>query len=106
MTSGGTNPSTRSITNSGTPVAVPWASDHHICGTGTDESSPTRRITSNWRSRSYVGNTGTSVASGATRATRGSWRLRPSSVHSAVNRIVSLDIPLADVASSWGTLGP
>src|SRR5438105_7273511 len=106
MTSGGTTPSTRSMTKRGTPVAVPKASDHHTLGTGTDDSSPTSLMTSNWRWRSYSGKTGTSAGSGATRATSFSWRGAPSSVHAAVNSTVSLDMPLADAAaSSSGTVG-
>jgi hypothetical protein len=69
----------------------------NVAGTGTSVCSPTARISSNCRVRSYAGNTGTSAASGATRATSDSMRGPDSSVHAASKSRVSLDIPFAEV---------
>ena len=93
MTSGGTSPSTCSMTKNGEPIADGSGSSHHTRGTGTPVSSPTRRMASNWRPISYDGNTGTSDVSGAIRATKDC--SRPD--QRASNRTVSLDIPVADV---------
>ena len=52
MTSGGTTPSTRSITKNGEPITSGSGSSQRTGGTGTSVSSPTSRITSNWWPRS------------------------------------------------------
>ncbi len=64
MMSGGTSPSTRSITKNGEPMAAGSSSNHKVRGTGTRVCSPTSRMTRNWRSRSYTGNTGAASGSG------------------------------------------
>src|SRR3954468_3745908 len=56
MTSGGTIPSTRSMKKNGAPRTAPVASSQRGVGTGTSDSSPTRRIASNWWSSRYAAN--------------------------------------------------
>ncbi|CNM92046.1 Uncharacterised protein [Mycobacterium tuberculosis] len=74
-------------------------------GTGTSVSSPTSRITSNWWSSRYVGNTGTSSAAGAPRATSFCWIDRPSCCHRAVKMMVSDDMPVESTPLSTVTSG-
>ncbi len=66
-------------------------------GTGTELCSATRPITRYWSSRSYVGNTGTSDMSGATRATSRS--SRPSTVASKSNDSDDIPFDSGDVTS-------
>ena len=87
-------PSTWSIRKNGVPSTSPVFSSQRTRGTGTSVSSPARRITSNWWSNRYHGNTGMSASVGATRATHFCSLGEPSSVQRPVRMMVSEDIPL------------
>src|SRR5215475_9163820 len=105
MMSGGTRPSTRSITKKGAPSGTGSASDQRTRGTGTTSSAPISRITRNCRSMSYSGKTGTAPGSGATRATSRSLRRAPASLHARSKSSVSLDMPLVEGPSTAETSG-
>src|ERR1700722_7488492 len=105
MTSGGTTPSTKSIKKNGVPKTSPVCSSQRTRGTGTSVSSPTFRITPNWWSSRYVGNTWTSSAVGATRATSFCVTGRPSSSQRAVKMMVSDDMPVESTPLSTVTCG-
>src|SRR5581483_11335804 len=105
ITSGGTTPSTKSIRKNGAPSTSPVVSIQRTWGTGTSVSSETNRITSNWWSSRYDGNTGTSCAVGATRTTKRCSTGALSSVHCAVRMIVSDDMPFASTPLSTVTSG-
>src|SRR5262245_45544640 len=105
MMSGGTRPSTRSITKNGAPSGAGSGSDQRTRGTGTTPSAAISRITRNWRSMSYSGKTGTAPGSGATRATSRSRRRAPPSPQASSKSSVSLDMPFVDGPSTGETSG-
>ncbi len=87
------------------PSTAPVGSIQRTAGTGTSLRSPTSRIASYWSCSRYAGNTGTSSAAGATRATNSPPRRSPFSVHAASRTSVSDDMPLAAIPLCRVTVG-